>query len=352
MRFHVPNLPHTNTTKSFSWCAYTQKVRKFCDMMTKLGHEVVLYGGDVTEANVTEFVPIGHPKNDPLNIPEFGAQNPVFGNFNRDVVHAMQQGRVHSKEDFICIIGGTTQQPIADAFPENTSVEYGIGYTGVFAKFRVYESYAWMHMLYGASAEPASVDGRFYDTVIPNYFDLSEFTFHNAAASDGYYLYLGRLIDRKGWRLAVDVCERLNVPLVLAGPGDPGKLPANCEYVGVVEPVDRDRLLRNAVATFTPSIYVEPFCGVHVESMLCGTPVITTDWGVFTETVTPDVGFRCRNFREFCDAAEAAPKLNRSTIYRYASSRFSTDAIGPQYEAYFQRLMTLWGDGFYSMDKD
>lgn len=56
MRFHVISLPHTNTTKEFVWCAYTEKVRRFCNMMTSLGHTVYLYGGSENEAEVEEFI--------------------------------------------------------------------------------------------------------------------------------------------------------------------------------------------------------------------------------------------------------------------------------------------------------
>ena len=344
MRLHVVNLPHTNTTKDYSWCAYTQKVRKFCDMMTGRGHEVILYGGSETEANVTEFVPIGAPDNDPLNIPDFGAHNPLFSDFNKIAIKEMTT-RVNPR-DFICLIAGTAQQEIAYVFPELMAVEYGVGYSGVFSKYRVYESYAWMHMLYGASADPHAVDGRFYDAVIPNYFDTAEFQFN--PEPEDYYLYLGRLIDRKGWRLAVEGCEKLDKPLVIAGPGDPGELPDNCIYIGTIGSEQRDLVLGKALATFTPSLYVEPFCGVHVESMLCGTPVITTDWGVFPETVTDGKqGYRCRTFRQFCEAALAAPSLNRRMISRYARGRFTTEVIAPLYDDYFRRLESLWEQGFY-----
>ena len=49
-------------------------------------------------------------------------------------------------------------------------VEYGIGYNGTFAKYRVFESYAHMHKIWGAQGgfDP---DGKFYDVVIPNYFE-------------------------------------------------------------------------------------------------------------------------------------------------------------------------------------
>jgi len=56
MRFHVISLPHTNTTKDFVWCAYTEKVRRFCNMMKSLGHTVYLYAGTQNEAEVDEFI--------------------------------------------------------------------------------------------------------------------------------------------------------------------------------------------------------------------------------------------------------------------------------------------------------
>ena len=40
MRFHVIALPHTQVTKDFFTCAYTEKTYEFCNMMTSLGHEV------------------------------------------------------------------------------------------------------------------------------------------------------------------------------------------------------------------------------------------------------------------------------------------------------------------------
>lgn len=344
IRLHVIGLPHVDTTVSNSYCAYTGKVRRFCDMMSGLGHTVYLYAGEDNDAQVKEHIVCGTAANEPANVPEFDADSPLFADFAERAIAAIAERR--EDRDFLCLIGGRAQKPIADAFPDMMAVEYGVGYAGVFTDYRVFESYAWMHMVYGSQGDPHACDGRFYDEVIPNYFDVSEFPFRAKTAD--HYLYVGRLIDRKGWRLAVEVCERLGKKLVLAGAGDPGPLPGNVEHVGVVDPVGRAALMGSAIATFVPTLYVEPFGGVHVESMLCGTPVITTDWGAFTETVTEGVGFRCRTFQEFCDAALAAPDLSRQAIRRYALANWSMEAIAPRYDAYFRRLLDLHGEGFYT----
>jgi glycosyltransferase involved in cell wall biosynthesis len=354
MRFHVVNMPHTQTTKHYSPCAYTQKVRRFCDMMTGLGHEVFLYASEENEAACAELITIvtkdeqrewfGH--NDifegPINI-TWGMKDKHWVVTNHRAIAEIAKRA--EPRDFICIIGGTCQEAIGGAFPDMLTVEFGIGYSGVFAKHRVFESYAWMHAVHGAHTTLPGImsdRGRFFDAVIPNYFEVEDFPF--SAEKDDYYLFMGRLVEAKGLQIAIDTCRTLNRKLVVAGAGTP---PDFGEYVGIVDSQRRGELMSRARAVFVPSLYLEPFGGVHVEAMLCGTPVITTDWGAFSETVQQGVtGFRCRTLREFCDAADAVDKLDYQGIRDYAVSRFSTDVVAEQYETYFHRLETLWGDGF------
>ncbi|HEY1646060.1 MAG TPA: glycosyltransferase, partial [Candidatus Saccharimonadales bacterium] len=228
------------------------------------------------------------------------------------------------------------------------SVEFGVGYSGVFAPYLVFESYAWMHSVYGAFNDLNSImtsfRGRFYDTVIPNYFEVEDFPFSDK--KDDYYLFMGRLIENKGYGIAVDVCKKLNKRLIIAGQGVP---PEFGEYVGTVGPKERGELMSKAKAVFVPTLYLEPFGGVAAEAMLCGTPIITTDWGAFPENNIQGVtGYRCRSMKDFRDAVKKVDKLDYKAIRDYAVSKFSTEVVAKQYEDYFKRLLTLHGKGFYS----
>src|SRR5689334_24039124 len=56
MKLHLVGLPHTQTTREVSVCAFTQKIIKFCKMMRPLGYEIILYAGDENEAECDELV--------------------------------------------------------------------------------------------------------------------------------------------------------------------------------------------------------------------------------------------------------------------------------------------------------
>lgn len=350
MRFHVVSLPHTQVTKEFVGCAYTEKVRRFCMMMKDLGHEVYLYAGDQTDAPVDKLVTcISEERraqavgNNHYTQASFDTNALHWRVFNTNVIRLMQQHL--QDQDFICLIGGSAHKEIADKYPKHLSVEFGVGYGGVFSNFRVFESYAWMHSIYAGWKNPTTADGQFFDTVIPGYLEPDMFPL--GQGNGDYYLYIGRLIERKGFNIAQEVCERLGKRLILAGPGEQK---GYGEFVGSVGPEERAELMGNAIATFAPTLYIEPFGNVVIEAQACGTPTITTDWGAFTETnIDGFTGYRCRTLGEFMEAAEKVKTLDRKAIRDHAISKYSLDVIGKKYEQYFERLLTLWDQGWYTI---
>src|SRR5690606_8993371 len=100
-----------------------------------------------------------------------------------------------------------------------------------------------------------------------------------------------------------------------------------------------------------PTRYIEPFGTVHIEAMAAGCPVVSTDWGVFTETVEHGVnGFRCRMFDEFVKTVGYATgdSFYRTVIANDARRRIGMERVAVLYGDYFTRLRILWGDGFYT----
>lgn len=351
MRFHVTGLPHTHTTRDYLACAYTAKVINFCRMMMDRGHQVFLYGGEQNEAPCSEHIVCvseadraAHVGQEHFTSASFDYSLPFWRAANMRM--AAEIVARAQRQDFVCVIGGQAQKQIADLVPELHTVEFGVGYGGTFAKYRVFESYAWMHTVYGAQSggNAHGCDGNWWDAVIPGYLDPAQFPF--SAEKDDYFLFVGRLIDRKGFGIAAEVCKALGKRLVVAGQGTP---PLGCDYRGVVGPEERGKLMASAKAVFVPTIYVEPFANVHVEAMACGTPVITTDWGVFSETVIDGLnGFRCRTFSEFVTAARNVHELDPFAIRRRAEAHYGLEAVGLKYEQYFRRLLTLWDRGWYA----
>ena len=342
---HIMSLPHTSTTWDFSWCAYTMKALKLARMMDKIGYTVNLYAS--TESDFPNTIPcVLAPPTAKVTEPEWSPK--FFESMNTRAIFEIEK-RIQPG-DIIGLITGTPCIAIKEAFPNNQCVEYGIGYEGVICDYRVFESYAWMHTIYGFQAglekrSPMSATGRFYDCVIPNYFEIDQFP--EGDGSGDYLFYIGRLIDLKGVSIAVDMAKRNDIELVIAGQGTP---PPGCTYKGVVGPEERSELMGKARAVVVPSLYLEPFGGVNVEAQICGTPVITTDWGAFPETVSQGVtGYRCRTMREFDAATRDVLTLDRKFIRERASFLYSTETCAAQYDTYFQRLVDLSGEGFHSV---
>jgi glycosyltransferase involved in cell wall biosynthesis len=247
---------------------------------------------------------------------------------------------------------GTYHKPVADAVTDAWAVEPGIGYEGVFAPYRAFESYAWMHFIYGKTGQN---DGRWYDAVIPNYFDPDDFPFRQSKSD--YALFIGRVAKRKGLELAVQVTRALGIGLVVAGQGsltnaaegldvrDP-----HVEFVGSVGPERRAELMGAARMVFAPTYYVEPFGGVAVEAQLCGTPVLTTDWGAFSETVVHGVtGFRCRTFDDFLWAADRAGRIDPAACREWAVRNYSTGRVRWMFQEFFGKIADLGRRGWYEL---
>jgi glycosyltransferase involved in cell wall biosynthesis len=344
-------------------------------MMHSLGHEIIHYGAENSEvSDWAEDVPIISAEEQRKYFGEFDLKK-LYGNNcdwtgvapywkDMNARGADEIKKRQQKGDFVCNPMGRIYKPLTDVMSNDVfCVENGIGYNGVYAPYRIYESYAHMHKCMGAefSYDP---DGRNYHVVIPNVIDRDEF--HLKEIKEDYFLYLGRLVFRKGIKIAVEATRRAGVKLVLAGQGVT-KVVGNaihCEdgnvyegdhlqYVGPAIGEDRERLYQNARAVFLPTIYLEPFGTVAIEAQACGTPVITSDFGVFSETVEHGrTGWRCRTLDHFTWACKNVQHMDTRYIHTRAFANWDMMRVRHMYQEFFSMVADLHGNGWFTPHDD
>jgi len=396
-RFHVLGLVHLPVSRRFDACAFTQKIVKLCRMLLAAGHEVILYGAEGSDKDLcTTFVQthslrsirecFGDPNHPNLDSPDpddlgynwrketfrtdfDGAKECTYIYYGTAIANI---GRRKKNDDYLLLTMGAHQKPISDAVRLYLTVEPGIGYYGCFADFRAFESSAAYHYMLKANSpnEHSYVDGKFYWRTVPNYYDVNEFDVapeHAAADPDGavansgkYLLFMARLIQRKGFYVVYDLCKRLDLPLWICGQGyskwDPEKrlltlsetnatieLTPKMRFLGYANAERRAMLMTHARATLCFTLFTEPFCGVNVESQLTGTPVISTNYGAFTDTIEQGkTGFRCDTTNDIALAVAEVGKLDREYIKKRARRLYSLQSVQWMFEKLWQDLYDVY----------
>jgi FkbM family methyltransferase len=342
--------------------AFGTKVINMAKILKKLGHKVIFYGVEGSEVECDEFVQVSTMEDLRKTYGEWDKTKIYkenYGDYCHNIFNMNCIREINSRRrtgDFLLLCHGTFHKQIADAVNIPDTIEIGIGHRSSFARFRIFES---QFQLNWTAGQEGQGNGNFYNCVIPGFFDPADFEYNEK--KEDYFLYLGRVISLKGIFVAQEVCQKMGKKLVVAGFGydkdanavdakafeDLLKMP-NVEYVGFAGKEKRKELMKNAKALFVPTLYMEPFGYVTIEANMCGTPVITTDFGAFPETVKDGVtGFRCRTFKEFCDAVKNIDQIKPEDCREWAMN-FTIDKVAPMYKRYFTQILNLVGKGWYA----
>lgn len=359
-RFHLLGLPHVAANEKELCCAFSQKVRKMGKMLMSMGHTVLFYGVEGSDVECNEFIPVSTQA---IIDESYGVYDTSKETYRHDVnsnatkvfnhncikeIRARMQSNDFLLIPFSPVVYKTLIDELKtiDIYQEDKLkliVEMGVGYRGIYCPYRVFESVSQMHYNYGLSGIQGQMNELWYDCVIPNYFDPTDFTY--SEKKEDYFLYLGRVIFRKGVSVAVQTARKIGAKLIVAGQKDGAPVDlseAFVEDVGFAGLDARRKLLSGAKALFLPTQYVEPFGGTIIEAALSGTPVITSDWGAFPELVIHGkTGYRCRTLDQFVWAANNIDAIKPLDCYEYAMANFTLDRVKWMYEEYWDMLLDV-----------
>ncbi len=318
-------------------------------MMHRRGHTVYHYGHEDSQVECTEHITVvsrdtfnrtyGH-HDWKKNFYSWDTNDAVHKEYNENCIREITKRK--QRGDFLlCFFD---QQAVGQPFingGEMICCNPGIGNTNpLWLPYNIFESQSVMNCIYHLE------DPRLKDCVIPNYFDTRDFTYQ--AKKKDYLLFIGRLIKKKGLDIAEDVALRTGHKLIVAGQGTyknaTGRdTPPSCvEMFGVATVEQRRELLANAKALIAPTYYMEPTGGVTLEAGFAGTPVITTDWGGFSENTLHGItGYRCRTMESFCWAVKNIHLIKPEACRAWAVKNFSMPVIALKYECYFHSIRNV-----------
>lgn len=181
--------------------------------------------------------------------------------------------------------------------------------------------------------------------------DLNSYDFDDKIKEDAPLVFLGRIEEIKGTHVAIEMALKTNNRLVIAGNiaaeyesyfNERVKpfLSEQIQYIGPVNDVQKNTMLRESKAFLMPIQWNEPFGIVMAEAMACGTPVIGFNRGSVPEVVEHGkTGFVCNTNDEFADAVNNISQINRTDVRKAAENRFSADVISNNYIALYQKLI-------------
>ena len=364
--FFVPTLAKYTSDAS------TIKTISLCKMFTSRGHRVVFYGVEESRDDVqcTAFVPV--------------TSMSVYGSLPKDTAdftdpRYMSMGieteieRDHAVDEFFAALipllserysEGDIVIHICDSIPielyNNPSmIHVYAGHGGGWCPtpYIIYETTPWMkeHIV-----DPSlhGVKHKAFTAILP-WVDQSQFDFEPEKKKKDTFLYLGRCLEIKGVSFFVELAEYHPDKKFLIAGGCVGydektkilQIPdasdidlskiENVEYLGVADVNLRRKLLSEVTALIQPSFYFEP-CGWNVlEALVSGTPVLTSNFGGFKQTVPHGrVGYRC-NEDEWSMFLDQIDQISPHECREYALKTFNEDRAYEEYIQFFDLVTDM-----------
>ncbi len=168
-----------------------------------------------------------------------------------------------------------------------------------------------------------------------------------------YLFWIGRICPDKGTLDAIKIAQKAQIKLILAGPVEDKSYFDSCikpylndqiKYEGVLDLKDKIFYYEHALATIMPIHWNEPFGLVNIESMYCGTPVISYNRGAQGEIIEHEKnGYLVQenNISDFISCIEKVKNIDPLYCHEYVLKNFSLQKMVSKYLEIYSKLLEI-----------
>jgi glycosyltransferase involved in cell wall biosynthesis len=182
-----------------------------------------------------------------------------------------------------------------------------------------------------------------YNGINPREYEFS-------AQKRSFLLFIGRIMRQKGVLQAIEIAEKTNNKLIIAGPikdksffrneiAPRVRRNPNIHFVGPIGGKKKQKLLKYAKCVLFPTLWEEPFGLVMIEAMACGTPVIALNRGAVPEVLAGFPRLICRSLPEMIAKVRQGNYPHPVQLRRYVISRFTTAKMTERYLKIYQKVI-------------
>ncbi len=186
-----------------------------------------------------------------------------------------------------------------------------------------------------------------YVATVYNGIDLSNLTFRDRPGDK--LVFFGRIHNDKGTHLAIEVAKKCGMDLIIAGIIQdqdyfdtllrPHLNNSSVQYIGPVNPTQRDALLKEAYAVIHLNTIPERFGLVMAESMAAGVPVIAMNLGSCREVIADgQTGVLVNSVDEAVQAVAKIEKIDRKKCRKHVEENFTIERMVEGYERVYEEI--------------